>query len=394
MFQGLANPTKMKVDEEETDEDEDDESEPSLEGNESLSDDPSEGEGNGDLPEDPNEPFEDELRPREGYRTLDEEKTDIIIQLDSLKKRIPGLRQFTVHNDIRDMRAELERAKTEEGLRASLRWQRQILMAIVNTLEYANREWSPRKMQLDGWAESVHERISDYDDVFRELFFKYRNSIKMAPEVQLILMVGGSAMMFHFTSSLIKAPQVDPATIQAMMQTMQSMQAQSAPPQPGSTAPAPSLPHERDNGTHGTNGTNGTNGSNGSNATTTSSVRRQMSGPGVDLGALLGGLPPSLPVMPFPVPTRPHAPPHAPQHAPPHAPTHAPPHAPPYVPSPRPPPPPSERLSDILTEDLASVPDDLRSVDSGVREITLGNERPKKRAKNSGRGNVKSVVVI
>lgn len=52
--------------------------------------------------------------------------------------------------------------------------------------------------------------MSDYDDVFEELYEKYRGQGKMAPELRLLFMLGGSALMFHMTKSMFSSasPQV------------------------------------------------------------------------------------------------------------------------------------------------------------------------------------------
>ena len=48
-----------------------------------------------------------------------------------------------------------------------------MLMAFVSGLEFLNQKFDPFDLKLDGWAESVHENIDDYDDVFGELHEKY-----------------------------------------------------------------------------------------------------------------------------------------------------------------------------------------------------------------------------
>ena len=60
-------------------------------------------------------------------------------------------------------------------------------------------------MKLDGWSEGIHENIDDYNEVFGELFEKYKTSSKMPPEVKLIMMVGGSAAMVHLTNTMFKS---------------------------------------------------------------------------------------------------------------------------------------------------------------------------------------------
>ena len=56
----------------------------------------------------------------------------------------------------------------------------------------------PFDINLDGWGESVSENLDDYDEVFGELHEKYGGKTKMAPEIKLLFMMGGSAAMFTY----------------------------------------------------------------------------------------------------------------------------------------------------------------------------------------------------
>ena len=59
---------------------------------------------------------------------------------------------------------------------------------------------------------------------------KYKTSVKVAPEIKLIMMVGGSGMMFHLTNSMFKSvmPNVNdvmrqnPDLMQSMMGAVQN----------------------------------------------------------------------------------------------------------------------------------------------------------------------------
>ena len=68
-----------------------------------------------------------------------------------------------------------------------------------------NKKFNPFELELDGWSESVMENVDDYDGVFEELYVKYKNIDASRTEVKLIMMLGGSAMMFHLTNSMFKA---------------------------------------------------------------------------------------------------------------------------------------------------------------------------------------------
>jgi len=74
------------------------------------------------------------------------------------------------------------------------------------------------------------ENVDDYDGVFEELYVKYRSKVNIAPEVKLIMMLGGSAMMFHLTNSMFKSvmPNMNdvmkqnPDLIKSMMSAVQN----------------------------------------------------------------------------------------------------------------------------------------------------------------------------
>ena len=80
-----------------------------------------------------------------------------------------------------------------------------MLVAFITAIEFLNNKFDPLDLKLDGWGESIHENINDYDDVFEELHEKYKGTSQMAPELKLLLMVGGSGFMFHLTNTMFKS---------------------------------------------------------------------------------------------------------------------------------------------------------------------------------------------
>jgi hypothetical protein len=79
-----------------------------------------------------------------------------------------------------------------------------MLMACITGVEFLNGKFDPFNIKLDGWSESMNEGINDYDEIFEELHEKYGGRADMAPEIKLMLMVGGSAFMFHLTNTMFK----------------------------------------------------------------------------------------------------------------------------------------------------------------------------------------------
>jgi hypothetical protein len=75
-------------------------------------------------------------------------------------------------------------------------------LAIAEELALAGAHVAIFDLKLEGWSDSIFENITDYDEVFEELYYKYKDSVALMPEIKLVMMVGGSAMMFHMSREL------------------------------------------------------------------------------------------------------------------------------------------------------------------------------------------------
>ena len=143
--------------------------------------------------------------PSEGYKSIEDEKADLLNRIERLSKK--GLNtsgRLTVYSDIEDIRAEYKRLTYSIEVDQSIKFQRRMLVACVSGIEFLNKKFDPFDLELDGWSENVMENQEDYDTVFEELFQKYRSKVNVAPEIKLMFMVGGSAMMFHLSKSMFK----------------------------------------------------------------------------------------------------------------------------------------------------------------------------------------------
>lgn len=147
---------------------------------------------------------------QESRRRMSEEeiinaKREILYQFDRLEKKGMKLpKRFTLASSLEDMKLEYDRLKRDRDLDNSIKFQRKALMMFSSGVEFLNSKFDPFDVKLDGWSESIHESIDDYDDVFEELYEKYKGKGKMAPEVKLLFALGGSAFMFHMTNSMFK----------------------------------------------------------------------------------------------------------------------------------------------------------------------------------------------
>jgi hypothetical protein len=207
-------------------------------------------------------------QPSEGYTSIEDEKADLLNKLARLEKK--GFKtsgKLSTYSDIEQIRTEYKRIMYQIETDQSVKVARRVMIACVTGLEFLNKRYDPFDLELDGWSENMMENVDDYDTVFEELHAKYKNKVAVAPEIKLLMMVGGSAMMFHLSKSIFKQAGIsggdalknNPQLVQNMMDAIKKTAAQNS--QGGERPPTP-----RD--------MNG---------------RREMRGPGIDLGSLMTG---------------------------------------------------------------------------------------------------------
>ncbi len=144
--------------------------------------------------------------PPKSYEELQKEKAEYIRLLDRLEQKgIHAHKKFTMTSDYNEVKAEFDRLTRQRECDQSVKFQRKMLVAFITAIEFLNNKFDPLDLKLDGWSESIHENVVDYDDVFEELHEKYKGKAEMAPELKLLLMVGGSGFMFHLTNTMFKS---------------------------------------------------------------------------------------------------------------------------------------------------------------------------------------------
>lgn len=187
-------------------------------------------------------------KPPQRTKTLEEiaaEKQELLYRLERLEANgFKPSRKFNMSSNLEDIKFEYERMKKQRDVDKSIKFQRKILMAITSGIEFVNNKFDPLSIKLDGWSESIYENLHEYDDVFEELHEKYKSKMKVAPEIKLLMMVGGSAFMFHLTNTLFKSkmpgldqilqqnPELAQNVKQAAMNTMRQNEANSGNPDP------------------------------------------------------------------------------------------------------------------------------------------------------------------
>lgn len=280
MFEVFTNPDKKRVIEESEDSYADDFEPPQFERasypSQQLPPQPEYFDGDSDDLED---------GPAEGFNSIEEEKQDYLYKFYRLQsKGVPIQKKFNINSSVHEMRSEYNRIKRDAEVNASIRFSRRMLMACVTAVEFMNKRYDPFDIKLEGWSESVMQNVDDYDNVFERLHDKYASKVSMAPEIELMLSLAGSAFMFHLTNSMFNSmPNLKDIAKQnpdILKNMMESMSAAAAAQHKSATTPPTT---EKPNHTSAENNNN-----NGF---------REMKGPMFDMSNLMGMMQPP-PVTP------------------------------------------------------------------------------------------------
>ena len=134
------------------------------------------------------------------------EKFKYLRKLEALEKKgVELTKKYNMESNLLEMQGEYEMIMEEKSKQNSVKFQGNMMMAVINGMEFLNNRFDPFDIKIDGWGEQINENISDYDEIFGELYEKYKSKASMSPELKLLFQLGGSAMMVHMTNTMFKS---------------------------------------------------------------------------------------------------------------------------------------------------------------------------------------------
>ena len=156
------------------------------------------------VPINPDKPVQ--TQPQMSKEELLREKFKYLRKLETLEtKGVTLTKKYSMESPLAEMQGEYEMIMEEKAKQNSVKFQGNMLMACINGIEFLNNRFDPFDVKLDGWSDQINENLGDYDDVFAELYDKYKSRASMAPELKLLFQLGGSAMMVHMTNTMFKS---------------------------------------------------------------------------------------------------------------------------------------------------------------------------------------------
>ena len=148
------------------------------------------------------------------YEDVQKAKFDLLCKFERLRdKGVKIPKVFSMSSDYDEMKYEYDRLIHQRKMANSVKMQRQMLVTFCSGMTFLNDKFDPIGLKLEGFDEHVNDNINDYDDVFEELYEKYKESANMAPELKLLVTLGGSAFMYHLSNSVFKSAMPNPSDI-------------------------------------------------------------------------------------------------------------------------------------------------------------------------------------
>ena len=100
--------------------------------------------------------------PTEGYKSIDEEKADLLNRLARLKKKGHNISRLTAYSNISEVRSEYQRIKYSIDAESAIKFSRRLLVASSTGVEFLNKKYNPFDIFLEGWSEigdGKHRRL-------------------------------------------------------------------------------------------------------------------------------------------------------------------------------------------------------------------------------------------
>jgi hypothetical protein len=128
-------------------------------------------------------------------------KIELLRRLSEIKAKGYSLtKEYDFNSSIDEMEYEYALLKSFADKRNGVKIYKNILLNGISLIEFLNDKYDPFDFQLKGWSEHMSVEVDSYEDIFEELYEKYKGSGKgTPPEIRLILLILASGAAFHFS---------------------------------------------------------------------------------------------------------------------------------------------------------------------------------------------------
>jgi hypothetical protein len=165
------------------------------------------GSGSDDYTEGSDDYSDRPSRPKMSYEEMRNKKIEYLAALKRLEDQgyEAAGKKCGLTSSLEEIEEVLDKLRAQRDLDNSIKFQRDLLVTFVGMVEYgcSFKEYNIFELDLEGWSKAVFESITEYDEVFEELHYKYKTSMAIPPELKLVGMITMSGYRYHLSRQLI-----------------------------------------------------------------------------------------------------------------------------------------------------------------------------------------------
>lgn len=173
----------------------------------------------------------DKENSNEKTRTL---KNKLLYEISNLNKsgNLSNLK-LTMNSSLDEIKLEHTRITTNKQGDIAVNLCKKGLLLAVQGFEWANHNYDPLGIDLDGWGQSLNYSMEnqEFDEVLRELYDKYKGESTWSPEFRLLSLLVSSAVMFNINKR-ISSTNLSDGLLGNILGKLSSKPPQPSPPPP------------------------------------------------------------------------------------------------------------------------------------------------------------------
>ena len=141
--------------------------------------------------------------PKLSYAEKQKRKEELLAKLARLESRgYKPIKNYSLTSELEEIEEAYSKTLYQSKLDNAIKLQGKCLVGLCNFIEFMNNKFDYFGIYLNGWSEAVFEDLDSYDEVFEELYEKYKDQFDVSPEVKLVFLVVQSAAGYHMTHKL------------------------------------------------------------------------------------------------------------------------------------------------------------------------------------------------
>jgi hypothetical protein len=131
---------------------------------------------------------------------INREKQGYLLELEKLRQQgVQLTKTYTMQDTLEEIQYEYERIKMNQDSINAVNFMRDVMKLALTGVELANAKLGP-VLHLDGWSKEVTSDMHRYDHCLERLYKKHWRKGSMSPESELLFLLLGSMIMYHFKS--------------------------------------------------------------------------------------------------------------------------------------------------------------------------------------------------